>query len=185
METETISNEQLDEKLYGLLFDVCRSIRYHNRRRAFFDRCDMLNNVVSVVGGSVAVYGVLEQNIKCVAVFFGGAVTVSSAFGLVVGFSQRARAHSDFARQYIELEKKLRKLPPSEELFREVYDARLTIEAEEPPVKRVLDVICHNDQMRAMGHPSEEWAHVSILQRWTAQWFDWGDHRLGTSASKK
>ena len=45
-----------------MLFGVRRSIRYHQRRRAFFDRLDQFSNMLSVIFGSAAIYGVLEKN---------------------------------------------------------------------------------------------------------------------------
>ena len=57
---------------------------------------------------------------------------------------------------------------------------RLTVEADELPVKRILDVISHNDVMRAMGyeetHP--DWWRVTFLQRTFAQYFDYRRHSL-------
>lgn len=55
--------------------------------------------------------------------------------------------------------------------------ARLHIEADEPPIYRALDLLCHNEQMRADGHPpdSEHWASVPLYQRLTCHLFHWPD----------
>ena len=57
---------------------------------------------------------------------------------------------------------------------------RLTIEADELPVKRILDVISHNDVMRAKGYDEthEDWWHVTLLQRVFSQYFDYRRHAL-------
>lgn len=173
----------LEIEWHGLLFDVRRSIRYHNRRRVFFDRLDQLTNMLSVVFGSTAVYGVLEQQYKIVALGAAGLVTALSAINLVVGSSQRARAHADFARQFIDLEKHMVLSPPDERILLDTRSARLSIEADEPPVLHVLNVICHNEQMRAMGYPSNTLAKVGFWQRAFAQLFDVREDRLGASNS--
>ena len=59
--------------------------------------------------------------------------------------------------------------PVGDELVSDGTVERLSIEAEEPPVKRILDVICHNDLARSMGLDREEMWRVKWYQRWVAQ----------------
>ncbi len=54
---------------------------------------------------------------------------------------------------------------------------RLEIEADEPPIKRVLDTLCHNELARAIGEPSQE-KPVRFLQRLFANFFDFRADRL-------
>ena len=42
---------------------------------------------------------------------------------------------------------------------------RLTIEAKEPPPNRVIDVMAHNDLVRATGDSDEEKADINWRQR--------------------
>ena len=42
---------------------------------------------------------------------------------------------------------------------------RLDIEADQPPIRRVLDTLCHNEPWRAMGYPESEVVPVSRLRR--------------------
>lgn len=168
-----MTDTSLDIRRHNLLFDIRRSVRYHNRRRAFFDRLDQGSNMLSVVFGSAAIYGVLEREYQAIALWAAGLVTMASGINLVVASGQKARDHSDFARQYIELEKKLSCSDEcDEELLKSIQAERLAIEAEEPPVYQVLDVICHNEQMRAMGYPRSQWARVEWYQSICAQFFD-------------
>jgi len=165
------TTDDLDTRWHSLLFDVRRSVRYHTRRRAFFDRYDQFTNMVGLVFGSTAVYGVMaaEPGLSKVAIGAAAIVTVMSSINLVVGSSQRAREHADFARQFIGLEKML-SVQPNEDVLAQVTHARLTIEAEEPPVMQVLDCICHNELCQAMGYP--ERAHIGFWQRLFAQIVD-------------
>lgn len=140
---EATTADDLEDRWHNLLFGVRRSIRYHQRRRAFFDRLDQLSNMLSVILGSTAIYGVLGDDAKDVALIASALVTVMASINLVVGCSRRAREHADFARQFIELEKRMIG-KASEERLHEVTEARLSIEAGEPPVLHVLNVICHN-----------------------------------------
>lgn len=172
MEETTTVADNLDARWRSMLFGVRRSIRYHQRRRAFFDRLDQFSNVIALIFGSAALYGVLGDNAQKVTVAASAVVTVMASINLVVGSSRRARDHVDFARQFAELEKRMI-CKASEERLQEVTQMRLTIEAGEPPVLHILNIICHNEQMRAMGYQQDELTKVGPLQYLFAHFFDW------------
>lgn len=172
------AQNNITKKWHHLLFDIRRSVRYHNRRRAFYDRLDQVSNMLSVMLGSTAIYGVLEQSWKTVALVALGLVTGLSAINLVLGSSQRARLHFDLSRQFVEIEKAMMKAEPSEEKIAEFTDKRLTIEMDEPPVLRVLDAICYNELARSMGYPDGKMAKIGWLQRKMAPFFDWRSDKL-------
>lgn len=178
METDTLS-------YHDLLFDIGRSVRYHNRRRAFFDRIDRLANMLSVIFGSTAVYGVLAQDHQALALTAAALVTVLSAINLVVGSSQKARAHADFARRFIELEKRMIGVPADSVELSEIWRDRLSIEADEPPVLNILNVICHNEQMRSMGYPGKKMASLRWWQRAFAQIIDLREDLIAVEPSTK
>lgn len=168
METTT---EALADRWYAALFSVRRSIRYHQRRRSFFDRLDKISNMLSLIFGSVAVYGTLQENSKEIALIASGLVTVFASINLVLSSASRARDHTDFMRKYVELEK-LMLGAESEERLLDVAGRRLSIEAEEPPVLHVLNAICHNETMRAMGFTKKELPKIGPIQTLVAQFFD-------------
>ncbi|EBS1537230.1 hypothetical protein ACNZ7H_000750 [Escherichia coli] len=156
----------LDHEWEGLLFDVRRSVRYHNRRRAWFDRLDQTTNVLSLIFGSTAIYGILSQANTNLAVLSAAIVTVFSAINLVVASSQRARAHFDFARKFFELEQKMILVSNvSKESVQAITAERLSIEKDEPPVLRVLDSICYNEQILSMDYPTDQMVVVGFWQR--------------------
>ena len=149
---------------HDLQFAIRRSIRYHNRRRVHFDRLDKLTNMVSVVFGSAAVFGVLEHNYQALALTAAAVVTIVSAINLVMGSSMRARDHADFARRFVALEKEMVSAGAEESTLKQLTVKRLDIEADEPPVLRVLDCLCHNEEMRAQGYPAEQMAKIGWWQ---------------------
>jgi hypothetical protein len=156
---------------HDLLFDVQRSIRYHNRRRAFFDTLNTISNVCSVGFGSATVYSLLQTtNSHWVTATLAALVTIVSTINLVIGSSRMARTHHDFARKFAELEKKIRAdLSEAPEQLTAWCNERLSIEAEEPPIKRVLDSICHNEMLRAMGYTHVKPLKITPTQRFFAQ----------------
>ncbi|APC18565.1 hypothetical protein BLL42_23680 [Pseudomonas frederiksbergensis] len=167
----------LADRWHDMLFGIRRSIRYHQRRRAFFDRLDQFSNMLSVIFGSAAIYGILEKNALGIALLASATVTILASINLVIGSAQRARAHADFMRRYVELEK-LMLQPQSEECLLGVTQSRLSIEAEEPPVLHVLNCICHNETMRAMGYKKEQLVKVGWFQRLVSQLFDFRESAI-------
>lgn len=164
-------NADLQLEWVGLLFDVQRSIRYHQRRRAYYDRLDKTSNMLSLIFGSAAIFGVLQEKYKVVAIIASGVVTVVSSINLVVGSAQRGRDHTDFMRKYVELEKSMLGEATQQRLL-ELKERRLSIEAEEPPVMRVLNMICYRELMRATGYPKDQWPKIGWFQSCVAQFFD-------------
>ncbi|MBV4551737.1 hypothetical protein HU742_011375 [Pseudomonas sp. SWRI102] len=174
----------LEDRWHNTLFSVRRSIRYHQRRRAFYDRLDKTSNMLSLIFGSVAIYGVLQENAKTVALVASATVTVVSSINLVIGSAQRGRDHTDLMRKYVELEKRMLG-KASEELYLEVATARLSIEAEEPPVMHVLNAMCHNELMRAMGSHKEDLPAIGRFQALMSQFFDVCESSIQNPKRKK
>ena len=173
----------IEYELNDLLFGVRRSVRYHNLRRMFFERLGLFKNAITVILGSAAVYGVVGQLGDCgkvISIVSGLFVTVLATIDLVIGSSRAARLHSDLARRFIVLEKKIElQSDPTEDMIRQWKGERLEIEMEEPPVLRVLDTLCHNEMVRAMGYSKTELKSVKWYQRWFAQYVDLCAHNLG------
>lgn len=162
-----------------LLFGVRRSIRYHNRRRSFYDRFNSFVNAMSLIMGSATVYGVLQENVHLLAIVAPALVTVFSSINLVIGSSHQARVHHDLCKRFIYLEKKISGcIAPSEEKLAEWISERLEIESEEPPVLHVLNCICHNELARAMGYGPEHFAKISFFQRLFAPLVDIREHTI-------
>ena len=173
----TDTAEQLRQRHHRLLFGVRRSVRYHNRRRMFFDRCHVVTSFLGVIFGSATFLSILAGAGSGYALAAAAIVTLSSAIDLVVGTVKMARLHADLARQFISLEKAL---IPEESFSRldELETQRLEIEAGEPPPLRVLDSMCHNELARALGYPSSEFKGIRWYQRLLAQFMDIQEHKI-------
>jgi hypothetical protein len=141
-----------------------------------------LRNVLSVIFGSAAVVALIKQNLENFAIFAAALVTILSSIDLVVGYSRKAVLHSRLAGKFIELEKhivSINRSEFSESQLAELTRHRLSIEAEEPQKKTVLDSICHNELLRAEGIADQnEYVKIAWWQRLFAQFLDWGQHRI-------
>lgn len=182
-----IDAKEIGDMRHSLLFGVRRSVRYHSRRRQFFDRYRLFTNAVSVIFGSAAIAAVLSPLGKEYTVGAAAVVTVFSLIDLVVGSARMARLHEDLGRQFIELEKETISIAEgqfTEENALRLTAARLSIEADEPPVKRVLDSLCHNELLRAMGYGREEFVKVRWYQRLFAQLLDIQEHHIAKHSQR-
>lgn len=172
----------LQDRFHDLLFGVRRSIRYHNRRRTYYDRFHKFNMIVGVVGGSAVIAALLGEFGDIWPLAFSALIAVSAATDLVINSSQMARFHHDLSRKYFEIEKEMVSYhKPTEEAVVEWTERRLSIEADEPPVLHVLNTICHNELCRALGYGQQ--VKLGRLQRLFSSFFDLGEHKLNQSLS--
>ena len=171
-----------------LLFGVRRSIRYHRRRQGFFDRCHILTMAVVVLFGLATITAFASALIEGWPLWAKLApsvlATVLGTFDLLIGFSRKSCIYADLARQFGELEQRMEQANAGAsgeldaEALADLTSRRLAIENAEPPALQVLDTLCHNDLLRAMGYPRNEWIEVGFWQRRFAQFFDISPHKL-------
>ncbi|MDE0343105.1 MAG: hypothetical protein OXK82_08055 [Deltaproteobacteria bacterium] len=145
-----------DDRTYGLLFDVRRSVRYHMRRRRFYEGWNTVTVALAVIGGSSAAGAFFSKldDATWVPAVVAAVVAVVGAIDMAVGTARHASHHGDLARQFIWLEARFshgRAL--SDDEHESLTTDRLRIEATEPPVLRLLDMLCYFETMRALGDP--------------------------------
>lgn len=163
----------------NLLFGVRRSIRYHNRRRAFYDRVHKVSTFLSALSGTATLASVLAKAGPGWTLSFAAAVAIFSVLDLVVGTAQAARNHNDLAKRFFDLEKAIvTSIDSTEKAFLEFTGRRLDIEADEPPPLKVLDSICHNELLRAMGYEESRFVKIKWYQRLLSQFIDIHEHTV-------
>ena len=158
----------IEERYSDLLFGVRRSVRYHAKREMFFDRLNLWLDVLTLTAGGATAILVAGDN----EVGFAAAVTTSAlaALSVVLAPDRAARLHNDLARQFIDLERAVvaKETAPTIDDIHDLTGRRLLIEANEPPVIRVLAVVMHNELAKAMGVEKKHMVKVSAVQRWLA-----------------
>jgi hypothetical protein len=163
-----------------LLFGIQRSIRYHDRRIAYFDRWHKVTNVFTILLSGVVLLELTGAESPLWVKIWAAITAVIVAFDLVVGFGHRANEHRDLKRRFCALERRLIQSNSMEDVHSIQVD-RSEIEAEEPPIFRALDAMCHNELLTARGYSRtdhEERLHfrkVSRFMRWTKNWLRWPD----------
>jgi len=165
--------------LEKLLFGVRRSVRYHHRRTLFFDRFHKTSTFLSALSGTATLASVLAKAGPAWTLTFAASVAVFSVIDLVVGTAQLARLHNDLSKRFIKLEKEIIKSKDATPESVSVFTAqRLDIEADEPPPLKVLDSICHNELLRAMGYDKSEFLEIKWYQRFFSQFINIHEHKI-------
>lgn len=173
--------EKLDRRTYEQLFAIQRSVRYHNRRRRFYEVWNSVTVTISVIGGSSAAASLLAVErmpdtlslFPFVATAF---IAVVSAADLAVGTGHCANLHANLARQFIMLEQRFSQgtsLGDSE--YEQVKNERLNIEAGEPPVLSLLNVMCYYEVAVSIGRVPA-FPYIPWWRRIGAQWVSFNEY---------
>ena len=179
----------MDREVHNLLFDVRRSVRYHDRREGFFS---FWRN-----GADLGVFVLGSTTVLVLADAVGGdwpmlakliiplAATLLTGLALVGQVAAKSASHNSLKRQFITLEQKLIKFRGSmtEEKLSDLQQERLIIEKDELPILRVLDTICYNDTAWAMGYKKSCLKKVTWIQKALSQFRDTGPERTRASAT--
>ena len=171
--------ENLTDDQYNLLFDVRRSVRYHDRRIGFFTKMHQITGVFTMLMSGSIIFDIARPGnnpmwLLIVAVI--AAVLATTDF--VVGYASHASNHRELKTRWTDLEMEMFKGGLDEIVWKSYRLKRLLIEKDEPPVYRALDSLCHNELLVAEAHckpgeTSPHWARVSPFQRWTSQLYRW------------
>ena len=164
---------QLDQRTYDLLFDIQRSIRYHMRRRRFYELPNTMSVVVAAVGGTVAATAfIVEVAVAWLPALISGVVGLVSTINLAIATGRNANDHGDLARQFIVLEAEF---AHGQDLTDDKHEAltkeKLRIERSEPPILRLLDMMCYYEILRSFGdrrsYPPIPWWRRFLANCWS------------------
>ncbi len=140
----------------------------------FFDRIRQFTTITMFVCGSAA-FVTLLKDVEFYPPLIIAIATFFSVVDLVVG-TDSIRRHDDFRRRFAELTRQMEAVQGQGQInarsLNEARSHRLRIEEDEPPVYEVLDAICHNDVLRALGYDRKYFLRIRFYQRWFARLFD-------------
>jgi len=161
--------DELARSLSLLEFSVHVSVRYHARRRAWYDRLHRLMMLVIATGASAgvtAIFGGLldEAEVICVA------VAVAGALELAFSLPERARVEDALYRRFNGLAADIAEAKTIGEAQLRAWEARrLLIRADADDRLEVLRRVCHNLEAEARSYPAEARYTVRPWQRLLAQ----------------
>lgn len=147
---------------HSLLFGIRKSVRYHERRAAFFARLDTVNGILSLLAGTSAAATAFSEHPLTAAVA-GAVVAASNVCNVLIGSSRMVALHRELRGRFIDLERQMVSADQTSGNLRRFTEDRLRIEAEEPPVVGALDAVCYNEEARAEGNSE----HAVTIGWWT------------------
>ena len=158
-----------ERKVDQLFYSVEKSMRYHQRRRGFYDWAHRWMMFLIILFGGGAVASMSETLGGPVAAIFGAAASAAAALNLVWNTSHKARDHEILYRRFSDLAIDIRSNMASVERHPEWDAARKRIEADEYPVYYALEADCDNQIRRAWGR-DKELVRIGLWERLTMDW---------------
>ncbi len=95
------------DREHALLFGVQRSVRYHERRLAWFEAWHNITMVLAVFATSGTAVTVQLQNLDSYSTLLTLTAGILLATNVVLGLSRRAAHHQQLKAQFMDLERKL------------------------------------------------------------------------------
>lgn len=166
---------ELDDEKYGMLFDVRRSIRYHDRRRAFLEGWHRATNFLTILmAGSVLFDLAKAGDTASWMIAPSVAAALLAVADMVLGYAKQAAAHERFRSKFSDLEIQMLSGDAQDETWTKHQIQRLEIEKDEPPIYKVLDGLCRNEVLVSEGHSDDRlFNKFSWLQVSTQNYFRW------------
>lgn len=161
-------------RVHELRFDAQRSIRYHARRRAWFETWHNITLIVAMFASSAAAAAAF-RGLPLASMAFSAGVALLLAADVVIGFSRKAALHNSLQQRFAGIEQRIPVLRELSEAEFETLRARqIEVEQEEPPVKRLLDVLCHFENWRATDRAADlrpaaniPWLRRALAHLWS------------------
>jgi hypothetical protein len=133
---------------------------------------------VNAVAGAGAFISLIGGKSTLFAQILIGVVAAASAVDRALNFSKKSKRHYDLCRRFTELAATLENWDATDANLRKAKSRRVQIEGDEPPVKRLIDIVSRNEELRSRGYPPENFAPVSILQSSLGYFITFGMPRL-------
>ena len=160
----TKDNEVAD-RVHELLFAVRKSRRYHMHFQMTYERWSTLGTLVpAVLAGVTSMAPTSETGLPRV---LAGIAAVVAAFAFSLRTTPRAVMHRDLGQAFTTLEKDIRAAGANTNMAKllEFEGRRLEIELLEPPPVKSVNLLCHNEEVRAGGYDPQRIGEVSIYKR--------------------
>lgn len=115
------------------------------------------------------------QDVATVVVAF---IALWAVIDIIFAPDKKSDLHSDLRQKFISLAAEIEAAPRTKESLRALAADRLSIEAREPPCKRLVDLQARNDECRARGFLSSDLVPLSDSQRYLGYFATFGMSRL-------
>jgi hypothetical protein len=145
-------------------FGIHKCRRYHQMLRDRFGLIHRMLVSLNVFAAS-GVFFAVQASWPTLTSWLALTVATVSIFDYIFSAEKASALHDDLARRFTNLAADLESLEPTIENLRRVRADRLRIEADEPALKRLIDIRAANDEARSRGVRECDLAPLSLGQR--------------------
>lgn len=165
------------EDVFNALFPIEKSIRYHQRRRRFYDSWHRWFMLVVILAGSATVTDFFAHS----QVYLGLLIAIVATSDIVFGLSDKARDHEFLMRRFCHLTAKIRRcsLPTLQDIESWKVE-RVEIETDEPAIYWALEAACYNEAARALDRNREDEVYLAWHYRLLKNLFQFDPTRFPT-----
>ena len=167
-----------DSPYYLLSLAVHKSRRYHSKMQHFNQSVNDIFSALNAVLGAGAFMSLIGGNETLWAKILIGAVALFSAIDSVAGFGKKAALYGELSSKFTELAAKIEIWTAIPEHLQLARAERLRIEKDEPPVKRLIDLVAQNEERRSRGYGPEQMVPLSMLQKLFGYLFTFGMSKI-------
>lgn len=158
-------------------FRLHKSIRYHEKLRAFYD---FLHNtaVVATAVSSTSAFFLLVASEPYIATYLTALVGLASVLDWVLQFEKKARLHDGLRGRLTDLAADAALKDVTEPTLRFVRSELFRIEGDDPGLRRLVELQARNEELRSRGCREEDMVPLSRAQRILGYGFTFDMRRL-------
>lgn len=156
-QTTSTGEEELEEQIRELEFQIDLSIRYHMKLQSFYLFWHKFITLFTTIFGASSFIILIAGVDSLAATITTGIVSLLTILELHIGFIYKYSLHNELYKKFIELDKKLQliKANPSKNQFNKILTKILNISRKELPLYKGLNMICHNESCDVLGYQKE------------------------------
>ncbi len=136
--------------------------------------------IITAIAGSGA-FVLIKAKIEVWAELLSAFVALWAVVDIIVSPDKKGERHSRLCEQFTRLAERIARSQRTQEAYDENLAARLRIERDEPPVKRLVDLQTRNDECRARDFPPDDEVPLNWCSDSSAFFFTFGMSQLDTS----
>lgn len=166
-------SNSIKDSYIGKINNAQIAIRYHMLRQRFYEAAHKVVAAISMIFATGAASVILDASMKGYASWFAFIVVVAQVFDFVFDTRGQSIAHNDLRRDYLALLTDLNETLENCTNDDLVYAKQQlsALEQQEPPIKKYLLHLCHNDIVTMTGanikhKVSVRWVNRALCQVW-------------------
>jgi hypothetical protein len=149
-----------------LKFEIEKSLRYHQRRRAHYESAHRRLAFLIVISGSAAVAFIPD-----IYKLFGLVAPLLALVDLVYSPGMKAREHLLLHHRFADLMRDMAAVDhPTDEQVAQWRSQRVRIESDEPPIFWALEADCYNEVAKARGNHKTDFIKQGLFRHLLMQW---------------